>query len=119
VADGMTAKSGETENRRSRAKQSPDKAAGVCNEQMPSPKGKGCSELRGNTQSEAEMTSPSSWRVTILKYVHFYVDPLMFFRWSESRTWPNQLVDIRILSLRLALVYKSRMFNTVLDGWTA
>lgn len=53
------------------------------------------------------------------KYVHFYIDPLMFFRWSESRTWPNQLVDIRILSLRLALVWKSRMFHTVLDGWTA
>ena len=62
-----------------------------------------------------------SGRMYILnsKYIHFYVDPLMMFRWSESRTWPNQLVDIRILSLRLALVYKARMFATVLDGWTA
>jgi hypothetical protein len=52
------------------------------------------------------------------KYVHFYVDPMMFFRWTESRTWPNQVVDIRLLLLRLALVCKSRMFLGVIDGFT-
>lgn len=40
-----------------RAKQLQD-VAGVCNEQVPRPKGKICSGLHGNMQSEAEMTSP-------------------------------------------------------------
>ena len=33
-------------------------AEGVCNEQVPAPKGKVCSELTRNRESEAEMTSP-------------------------------------------------------------
>jgi hypothetical protein len=52
-------------------------------------------------------------------YVHFYVDPQMMFRWTESRTWPNQVVDIRLLLLRLTLVYKDRMFLGVIDGFSA
>lgn len=62
-----------------------------------------------------------SGRMYILntKYVHFYVDPMMMFKWTESRTWPNQLVDIRLITLRVALCYKNRMFNAVLDGFTA
>lgn len=51
--------------------------------------------------------------------VHFYVDPAMKFNWSEKRTWPDQLLDIRLLTLKTALVYKSRLFLAVLDGWTA
>jgi hypothetical protein len=51
--------------------------------------------------------------------VHFYVDPMMFFRWTESRTWPNQVVDVRLLLLRYTLVYKSRMFLGVIDGFSA
>lgn len=53
------------------------------------------------------------------KYVHFYVDPMMMFRWTEPRTWPNQVVDIRLLLLRLTLVYKDRMFLGVIDGFSA
>jgi hypothetical protein len=62
-----------------------------------------------------------SGRMYILntKGVHFTTDPLMFFRWTETRAWPNQVVDIRLLLLRLAMVYKSRMFLSVLDGFTA
>jgi hypothetical protein len=50
---------------------------------------------------------------------HFYTDPGWFFRWSESRTWPDQLIEVRLLSLRLTLCTKMRMFQQVLDGWTA
>ncbi len=107
----------------------------VCNEQVLPAKAKVCSGLRRNAKKATEMIASTLKRVSnkigdrscpagrmyVLntKYVHFYVDPLMFFRWSESRTWPNQLVDIRILSLRLAMVYKARMFAWVGDGWTA
>ena len=52
-------------------------------------------------------------------YVYFYVDPNMFFTWTEPRSWPNQLTKTRLVTLRLALVYKARMFHAVLDGWTA
>ena len=52
-------------------------------------------------------------------YVHFYVDSQMRFKWSEARSWPNQLTEIRLVALRLALVWKARMFHSVLDGWTA
>lgn len=53
------------------------------------------------------------------RYVHFFYDPAVFFKWSEKRTWPDQLLDIRILSLRLAMVWRSRMFLGVTDGWVA
>jgi hypothetical protein len=53
------------------------------------------------------------------KYVHFYVDPMMLFTWTEPRAWPNQLTNTRLMTLRCALVYKSRMFNGVVDGITA
>ena len=36
---------------------------GVCNEQVPASKEKVCSELHGNMQSEAEMTSPNKLRL--------------------------------------------------------
>ena len=121
------ANSGNTQNGQSRAKQV--ERPGMCREQVPPAQAKVCSELHGNMERSAEMTDPlgvyhcmnihSLQQYCNTKYIHFYVDPLMLFRWSESRTWPNQLVDIRILSLRLALVYKARMFATVLDGWTA
>lgn len=52
-------------------------------------------------------------------HVHFFYDPSVFFKWSDKRTWPDQLLDIRILSIRLALDYSARMFLGVLDGWTA
>jgi hypothetical protein len=51
--------------------------------------------------------------------VFFYTDPAMMFNWTESRSWPNQLVDIRLLTLRLTMTYKSRMFLGVIDGFTA
>jgi len=51
--------------------------------------------------------------------IHFYTDPGMFFSWTESRTWPNQLVDIRLLKLRLTLITKARMFLGVIDGFSA
>lgn len=53
------------------------------------------------------------------RYVHFFYDPAVMFKWSEKRTWPDQLLDIRILSLRLAFVFRSRMFLGVTDGWVA
>ena len=39
------------------------KASGVCNEHVPSPKGKICSVLHGNMQSQAEMTWPSDMSI--------------------------------------------------------
>jgi len=51
-------------------------------------------------------------------YVHYYVDSQMRFKWSDARSWPNQLTEIRLVALRLALVWKARMFHAVLDGWT-
>jgi len=53
------------------------------------------------------------------KYTYITTDPMMMFRWTEPRTWPNQVVDVRLLLLRLAQITTSRMFLTVLDGWTA
>ena len=52
------------------------------------------------------------------KHVYFEIDPAVQFKWSDKRTWPDQLLDIRILSLRTTLVFRSRMFLGVLDGWT-
>lgn len=52
------------------------------------------------------------------RHVYFEIDPSVQFKWSEKRTWPDQLLDIRILSLRMTLVFRSRMFLGVLDGWT-
>lgn len=51
-------------------------------------------------------------------FIHFVCDSQMFFKWSDDRTWPNQLVHIRLLTLRLALVTTARMFSAVLDGWS-
>ena len=53
------------------------------------------------------------------QYHKVWCDSQMFFKWSEDRTWPNQLVHVRLLTLRLALVHSARMFSAVLDGWTA
>jgi len=53
------------------------------------------------------------------RHVHFYVDPAMMFTWSDKRTWPDQLLDIRLVTLKLTLVFKSRMFLGVIDGFTA
>jgi len=128
AANEKAANSGNTQNGQSRAKQ--DESPGMCREQVPPAKAKICSDPRRNTGRLAEMTSPGgdishnakyihSATKCNTKYVHFVVDPLMFFRWTETRSWPNQVVDIRLLLLRLALVYKSRMFLTVLDGWSA
>lgn len=52
-------------------------------------------------------------------YVHFVVDPRFMFDWSEPLTYPNQLAYTRICGLRLFLAHKSRMFQAVLDGWSA
>ncbi len=52
------------------------------------------------------------------RHCYFETDPSVMFKWSEKRTWPDQLLDIRILSLRTTLVFRSRMFLGVLDGWT-
>jgi hypothetical protein len=52
-------------------------------------------------------------------FIQFWCDSQMFFKWSSDRTWPNQLVHIRLLTLRLALITKARMFSAVLDGWSA
>lgn len=42
----------------SRAKQAAVSLPGVCNEHVPSPEGKMCSELHGDMQRSAEMTDP-------------------------------------------------------------
>lgn len=54
---GMVANSVNSQNGQYRAKQEPS-APGVCNEQVPPSTEKMCSDLHGNMQSEAEMTSP-------------------------------------------------------------
>lgn len=51
--------------------------------------------------------------------LYFMVDPQMMFEWSEPRMWPNQLTRTRLLTLRTALCYTSRMFTGVCDGITA
>jgi hypothetical protein len=53
------------------------------------------------------------------QYVHFMVDPRFQFDWTEPLSYPNQLAYTRIVGLRLALVYKSRMFLGVASGWSA
>lgn len=55
---GMVANSGDIQNGQSRAKQPRVIAVGVCNESMPPATAKRDSDLHGNMQSEAEMTSP-------------------------------------------------------------
>lgn len=44
-------------------------------------------------------------------YVHFLVDPRFKFEWTAPLSYPNQWMFNRIVGLRLALVYKVRMFN--------
>ena len=102
---------------------------GVRNEHVPTPEGKMCSELGRNVERSAEMTDRESVAISSnirppltdcnSNYVHFYVDSQMRFKWSEARSWPNQLTEIRLVALRLALVWKARMFHAVLDGITA
>lgn len=55
---GMVAKSGDTQNGQSRAKQEGASLPGVCNESMPPATAERDSELRGNTESAAEMIAP-------------------------------------------------------------
>ncbi len=52
-------------------------------------------------------------------YVHFMTDPRFTFEWTSPLSYPNQLAYTRIVGLRLALVYKSRMFLGVTTGWSA
>ena len=103
--------------------------SGVRREHVPTPEGKMCSELGRNVERSAEMTDRENVSISNnirppltdcnSNYVHFYVDSQMRFKWSEARSWPNQLTEIRLVALRLALVWKARMFHSVLDGWTA
>lgn len=135
VTDRMLANSGDTPcparkgaEGQSRTKQAATQP-GVRNEHVPTPKGKMCSELGRNAERSAEMTGPVDvaihYNIRPLvtdcnsNYIYFYVDPNMFFTWTEPRSWPNQLTKTRLVTLRLALVYKARMFHAVLDGWTA
>ena len=53
------------------------------------------------------------------KYVHFYIEPNVFFKWTEPRVWPDQFAKTRLMALRCALVYKARQFQAVVDGITA
>ena len=53
------------------------------------------------------------------KYVHFFVEPNAFFKWTEPRVWPDQFAKTRLMMLRTALVYRARMYNDVIDGVAA
>lgn len=52
-------------------------------------------------------------------YLHFYVDPAFLFDWSEPKSYPNQFAFTRLCGTRFFLCHKARMFQFVLDGWTA
>lgn len=54
-----------------------------------------------------------------LNHVYCTIDPEMNFTWTEPRSWPNQLVQTRLVTLRFAVVWNARMFHAVTDGWTA
>ena len=53
------------------------------------------------------------------KYTHFVTDPSMLFDWSEPLSYPNQLAYTRLCATRLFLRCTSRMFNFVIDGFSA
>ena len=53
------------------------------------------------------------------RHVHFFIDPSMFLEVIAEADLADQLLNIYLLTLKLTLVYKSRMFLGVLDGFTA
>ena len=51
--------------------------------------------------------------------IHFMVDPKMKWKWTEPRSYPNQLTYTRIVSLRTFLCTRTRMFLGVGTGIVA
>ena len=52
-------------------------------------------------------------------YTYFVTDPTMFFEWTEPLKYNTQLASTRLCATRLFLCTTSRMFNFVIDGFTA